>query len=258
MIYIRPIGGLGNFLFHIAAIWSLAKDNNDELCLLDVDAKISIMKRDEIWNAPHAEDYKFLFNRFPNNSGIAPPQIQHPFTYVPMIYRPEHEYCGYFQSEKNFIHRRNDILKLFSPPIEFEEKINKYSDFFGHISLHVRRGNFIKYFSDIYPTQKVDGYYKDAIDLMPKNLKILVFSDDILWCKENFIGDRFVFIDEIDYISLYIMSKMRYHITANSTFSWWGAWLSPFIDKVIATPGIWISNKEYNTIDLLPNSWIKL
>ena len=257
MIYIHPIGGLGNFLFHIAAIWSLAKDNNDELCLLDVDGKIQTMIIGEIWNAPHANDYRFIFNRFPNKNGIPLPLLHYPFIYVPLQYKPEHEYYGYFQSEKNFNHRRNDIIKLFSPPIEFEDRINKYSDLFGHISLHVRRGNFVKYFSNIHPPQTME-YYNKAISSLPNDLKILIFSDDMQWCKENFIGDRFVFVDEIDYISLYVMSKMKHHIIANSSFSWWGAWLSTYNDKIVIAPKRWFGDPQYDIRDLLPNNWIKL
>jgi len=262
MIYIRPVGGLGNFLFHIAAIWSLAKDNNDELCLLDVNEKILMMQTGEIWNTPHAADYMFLFNRFPMKNGIhgiryMAPIIYSPYIYTPLKYKPEHEYDGYFQSEKNFIHRRKDILKLFSEPIEFQEKINKYSEYFGHISLHVRRGNFVTHYPDIHPPQTME-YYNKAISLVPKDLKILVFSDDMLWCRENFIGNRFVFIDEIDYISLYLMNKMKHHIVANSSFSWWGAWMSPYDDKIVVAPQKWVGDGICDTKDLIPDNWIKI
>jgi hypothetical protein len=101
-------------------------------------------------------------------------------------------------------------------------------------------------------------YYNQAISLLPKDLKILIFSDDIPWCKENFIGDRFVFIDKIDYISLYIMCKMKHHIIANSTFSWWGAWISEYSDKIVIAPKRWLGDPQYDTKDLLPDNWIKL
>lgn len=256
MIYINPIGGLANMMFHISAIWSLAKDNNDELCLLDIENKIRILKNDAIWNCPQAEDYRFLFNRFPNRSNMLCRVMSYPFHYVPLEYKNEHQYVGYFQSEKNFKHRRNDILKLFDAPIEFNDRINKYSDLFGNISLHVRRGNYLNY-PDIHPTQKMD-YYNAAISILPKDLNILVFSDDMSWCRENFIGDRFVFIDEIDYISLYVMSKMKHHIIANSSFSWWSAWMSVYDDKIVIAPKIWFGQGHYDTRDMLPNNWIKV
>jgi hypothetical protein len=174
-----------------------------------------------------------------------------------MRYQNEHEYFGYFQSEKYFKHRRNDIIKLFSPPIEFNNKINQYSDLFGNISLHVRRGNYVKYYSDIHPPQTMI-YYNQAISLLPTDLKILVFSDDMQWCRENFIGDRFVFIDEIDYISLYLMSKMKHHIIANSSFSWWSAWLSQYDDRIVIAPQKWLGEGIEDIKDLIPNNWIKI
>ena len=69
-------------------------------------------------------------------------------------------------------------------------------------------------------------YYKKAMDYLDKPDKYLIFSDDIEWCKQNFIGDEFVFIDEKDYISLFLMSYCESHVIANSSFSWWGAWLN--------------------------------
>ena len=114
MIYIRPLGGLGNFLFHISAIWTLAKDNNDELCLLDIDNKILTMQTGEVWNAPHAADYMYLFNRFPMKNEFSAPVIHSPYVYVPLQYIPEREYYGYYQSEKNswrFDDRKDTFLK---------------------------------------------------------------------------------------------------------------------------------------------------
>jgi len=86
----------------------------------------------------------------------------------------------------------------------------------------------------------------------------LIFSDDLNWCRENFIGERFVFVDEIDYISLYLMSKMKYHICANSTFSWWGAWLSENDEAIV--PKEWFAKDItfYNDKDIYPDKWIKI
>ena len=232
MIYIYPIGGLGNMFFHIASIWALAKDNNDELCLLNIDEKIiSLINDKRESDLSHALIYKYLFNQFPNVNKVVENKIEYPFEYIPLEYKKEYQYVGYFQHEEYFKHRRNEILELFRPADEFKTKINKYSHLFGNISLHVRRHMYV----DLKITLK-RKYYDNAILALPKDMKILIFSDDISWCKENFIGDRFVFIDEMDYITIYIISKMKYHIISNSTFSWWGAWLSEYNDKVIIRP----------------------
>ena len=88
---------------------------------------------------------------------------------------------------------------------------------------------------------------------------ILVFSDDIKWCKENFIGDNFIFVEnEKDYIDLYLMSMCNHNIISNSSFSWWGAWLNQSKEKVVISPEKWYGpNKgDRNLDDLLMSDWI--
>ena len=102
-------------------------------------------------------------------------------------------------------------------------------------------------------------YYKQALSKLPDINKVLIFSDDIEWCKQNFIGDRFIFIQEEDYISLYLMSLCDYNIIANSSFSWWGAWLNQNPNKVVIAPKLWFGLKSnHNINDLIPSSWIKI
>jgi hypothetical protein len=257
MIYIYPIGGIGNMFFHIASIWALAKDNGDELCLLNTDKKIVDLINDVRCDIKHAAKYEYIFNRFSVKNDYIDNKLQYPFYYVPLIYKTEYEYLGYFQCEKYFKHRRAEILELFKPANEFNAEINKYSELFGNISLHVRRGDYLNVSSRVHPTLLMK-YYKKSLSYLPKNLKVLIFSDDLKWCKENFIGERFVFINEIDYISIYLISKMKHHIIANSSFSWWGAWMSEYQKKIIIAPKIWFGkNSEYDG-DLIPNNWIRI
>lgn len=255
MIYINPVGGMGNFMMHIAAIWTLARDNNDELALIDIDKKIYNLIHDGRANLDHANDYRYLFDRLPNVESINANKLHYPFEYTQLAYIKEYEYIGYFQCEKYFKHRRKEIIELFKPTIEIIDKLNKYSDLFNNISLHVRRNDYVKLYPEIHTPQTMD-YYNEALLLLPQELKVLIFSDDLPWCRENFIGDRFIFINEIDYISIYLMAKMKYHIIANSSFSWWGAWLSES-EKVIA-PKNWFGNNLFKANDIIPNNWIIL
>ncbi len=81
------------------------------------------------------------------------------------------------------------------------------------------------------------------------------------WCKNNFIGSRFIFVDEIDYASIILMSKMKHHIIANSSFSWWGAWLSTFNDKIVIAPKKWFGGRKAGLEDrmnLIPKNWIRI
>ena len=81
MIYINPVGGLGNMLFHIAAIWTLAKDNDDELCILNVERKLQSLINYAV-PVRHAFEYKYILNRFPQEIGGFS-TVNYPFTYVP-------------------------------------------------------------------------------------------------------------------------------------------------------------------------------
>jgi len=259
MIYIYPIGGLGNMFFHIASIWSLAKDNNDELCLNNVDKKIYDLDNDDRWDSKHAEKYRYVFDRLPNKKGSYP-ILDYPFSFVPIKYQNERQYCGYFQSERYFKHRRSEILNLFRPSEEALNKVNEYKDLFENISLHVRRTDYVKLYPNIHVPQTTE-YYSNALEKLPKDLKVLVFSDDLKWCKENFIGDRFVFIEEVDYIAIYLMSKMKHHVIANSSFSWWGAWMSEHQDKTIIAPKVWFGGRKSafeKNMNMIPSDWIRI
>jgi hypothetical protein len=251
MIYINPVGGFGNILFHIASIWTLAKDNGDDLCLLNIDNKINILLGYSFNTAPK---YRYIFNRFSNLNGDVNNKLHYPFQYVSLEYKREHEYIGFFQCEKYFRHRKKEILELFKPIDEFNIEINKYSYLFNNISLHVRRTDRVN--SPIYDVVKLN-YYKKSLSILPEDMLVVIFSDDLKWCKENFIGERFVFIDEKDYIVIYLMSKMKHNIISNSTFSWWGAWLSEHQDKMVIAPKIWFGN-DISSKDIVPDNWIKI
>jgi hypothetical protein len=252
MIYFNPRHGLGNILFQIATIWTLAKDNGDELCLLGTN------RHNDILSAWGRGNLSFLFNRFPQLESVPNDLIINcsNIHYIPLEYKREYQYQGYFPSEKYFKHRRSEILELFKCPDEFNDIINKYSHLFNNISLHVRRGDYVLH-SQIFSNLTME-YYINALALLPQDMSVIIFTDDIPWCKQNFIGNRYVFIDEIDYVSLYLMAKMKYHINANSTFSWWGTWLSED-DKAIV-PNKWFANDitGFNDKDIYPDSWIKI
>lgn len=256
MIYIHPIGGLGNMFFHISSIWTLAKDNGDDLCLLDIDKKITDLMNDTRGDLKHAPKFRYLFNRFPMTNQKINNRIVHPFEYKKIEYREGCEYVGYFQCEKYFLHRKKEIIDLLRPDDEISTRLEKYFQYYNNISLHVRRNDYVKLYPDILPPQTIE-YYDNALAELPKDTYVLIFSDDLQWCKKNFIGDRYVFITEFDYIEIYLMTKMKYHIIANSSFSWWGAWLSDS-EKIIA-PKIWFGkNAMYNSGDLIPDNWVKM
>ena len=90
-------------------------------------------------------------------------------------------------------------------------------------------------------------------------LRLIIFSNDIEWCKENFKHKEVVFIEEEDYLELYIMSMCTDNIIANSTFSWWGAWMNKNENKKVITPSNWFGyNHTATDADLIPTDWIRI
>jgi hypothetical protein len=103
-------------------------------------------------------------------------------------------------------------------------------------------------------------YYRKALLFFHDIKNVLVFSDDIEWTKTTFVDKNFKIIEgEPDYMDLYIMSMCTNNIIANSTFSWWAAWLNKNPDKLVIAPKNWFSDDYEHDIDeLIPKSWITL
>ena len=102
-----------------------------------------------------------------------------------------------------------------------------------------------------------------AVKQMPKDSVFVIFSDDIPWCKANFpdIPEKFVFIEgNSDHEDLLLMSLCNNVIIANSTFSWFAAWLNNNANKKVIAPAKWFGDAyaHYDTTDLIPESWIKI
>ena len=149
---------------------------------------------------------------------------------------------GYYQTEKYFKHIEHEIRKDFT----FKKELLDLCKSFiveDSISLHIRRGDYVT--NSNHPIQPI-SYYKDALSKLP-NLPVIVFSDDSNWCskQELFKGDRFMIAEgNSTDCDLCLMSLCKYHIIANSSFSWWGAWLADS-EKVIA-PKNWFGGECAN------------
>ena len=114
-------------------------------------------------------------------------------------------------------------------------------------------------------------YYYNAIEKISENVidpHFFIFSNDIDWVKKNldlYLNKlKYTFvdnsnIDDSSIADLYLMSRCKHHIIANSTFSWWGAWLNPSTDKVVIAPARWyVGELNNSTVDLIPSNWIRL
>ncbi len=163
---------------------------------------------------------------------------------------------GYFQSEKYFCDYRDFILDLFRPTNDIEEYIDKkYGNILNNsVGIHIRRGDYLLY-PNIHPVCTIE-YYKNALDNFGNRENFIIFSDDINWCKEHFDSDFHFIEKEKDWMDLYIMSKCTDNIIANSSFSWWAAWLNKNDEKRVVAPKLWFgSGKNIDTKDLIPNDW---
>lgn len=156
---------------------------------------------------------------------------------------PNTDLYGYFQDERYFKEERDLILSLLKFKEEYEnsakEFISTIDPEFQKISLHIRRGDYTLY-PNHHPVCSME-YYKSAMNKFnsEKN-KFLIFSDDLEWCKETFKGDQFVFVDSgSPYSDLKIMTLCDHHIIANSSYSWWGAWMNDNKNKRVIAPSRW-------------------
>ena len=135
------------------------------------------------------------------------------------------------------------------------------------VSLHIRRGDYV---SDAKAAAthglcSID-YYQEAIRYISSKTPdphFFIFSDDIEWAKENLhIDCHHQYINQNhgseSYNDMRLMSMCRHHIIANSSFSWWGAWLNPSSNKLIITPNNWFARNEKPTSDLIPSTWIAI
>jgi len=176
--------------------------------------------------------------------------------YLQGFWQSEKYFSNIFDQIKNTFTFKDAVLNIRSK--EFAEIIKSKNS----VSIHVRRGDYLN--GSLYKGICTKEYYEKAIekiDSMIDEVSFFWFSDDINWCKSNFNDDRFYFVDwnsskDESYNDMFLMSCCRNHIIANSSFSWWGAWLSKDERKIVISPSRWINNKKYNINDILPTNWI--
>jgi len=175
---------------------------------------------------------------------------------------------GYWQTEKYFKVISNEIRKEFSlrKPFKVQDEniVHEIRDT-NSVSIHVRRGDYANY----EHTKKVHGvitiqYYKKCVKYFLdtiKNPSFYIFSDDPEWCMENLnlkIYKKIISNNKRPpQDEMILMSNCKHHIIANSTFSWWGAWLADNQSKIIIAPKQWTATNNECFVDIIPESWLK-
>ncbi len=174
---------------------------------------------------------------------------------------------GYWQSEKYFMEIQDIIKNDFTIKINPVQNIKKLLNEIkknNSVSIHIRRGDYITNpVTNKFHGVCSLGYYYEAIKIINKKIKnsvYIIFSDDPGWVKKNFkIKNKSKIIEgNADYDDLRLMQNCKHHITANSSFSWWGAWLAENKNKIIIVPKKWFNDSSKGTGDLLPGSWMKI
>jgi hypothetical protein len=212
----RYIGRLGNNMFQLAAAIGYA---NRYKCR---------------WaSVPNNEEVPDFYNYFPNLPRFRAPnssyQCHDPktFNYKPIKFQGSVNLMGFFQSEKYFEHCKDEVKEVFKLPVT--EGMQDYT------SIHVRRGDYIKYKESFPPVTL--NYIRSAITEMKirGHKKFMFFSDDINWCRQNFSGVEFS-TGKNPFEDMALMASCGNHIISNSTYSWWGAYLGVNPDRHIISP----------------------
>ncbi|MDT8284420.1 MAG: alpha-1,2-fucosyltransferase [Thermovirgaceae bacterium] len=173
---------------------------------------------------------------------------------------------GYWQSERYFTDISEKIRTLFTP-ISVSRKARDMDDRISScnsVSLHVRRGDYVHDVSasEVHVSLSTD-YYMDAVAYLEAilgYLEIFLFSDDLPWVKKNLqLKHRATAVEDFsDVEDMWLMSRCRHNIIANSSFSWWGGWLNRNVGKTVIAPRDWFRPEKYDTVDLIPPGWVRL
>lgn len=256
ILYVYLQGGLGNQMFQYAAGISALKEYSQFTDLRIDTLFYSNQKRKVIENGLTGRGYDLdLLNIKYNVLEEAPEGAT-------ML-------KGWFQNIQEFENVVDEVKEQFTFSVEFSDDVKnmhqRIKNSKNSVSIHVRRGDFIDNPTAYAYNQHMDSdYYKRAMSIFESEydeITYYVFSEDIEWCKQNIKNDKHQvvlvddkFADERDAGHLYLMQTCDNHIIANSTYSWWGAFLGD--SKITVGPKKWFTNEDGSEIML--SNWIKI
>ena len=293
VIIIKLQGGLGNQMFQYAMASILAKKNKTKVLIDD-----SFFKRKEktlgftprkfelaVFNNHHVSASDSDIISFYHLSNVNMVRMKLGLNYPKIYNEPSFDFQaealsvkapvylnGYFQSCKYFMGYEDFIRQLFSFPIDTLDEINKdlliKIKNLNTIAIHIRRGDYV---SDTM-TAEYHGscsreYYLEALKQVASKVKeftLVFFSDDSDWVKRQFNDLPYskIIVDhnkeEDSWKDMLLMSSCTHNIIANSSFSWWAAWLNKNPKKTVIAPKEWFKTKDLDTLTILPEEWMKL
>lgn len=248
-------GRLGNMLFQIASTIGIALKHNSYYYFPYFEG--------------HADFRTNLFDYVHAGSLFKIYQEPH-FHYKDVVLDTEYSWdlIGYFQSEEYFKHCEETIRQKFLPSLELEERVNrKHGDIINlqnTVAIHVRRGDYLT-LTDYHSNLSLTNYYalaKEKIESIIQHPQYVFFSDDINWvmsqdlfksfCPATYVLDK----TENSVYHVFLMSQCKHFIIANSSFSWWAAWLSQNKDKMVIAPSQWFGPLGPQKHDLYCKNWV--
>lgn len=286
LIILQLIGGLGNQMFQYAfakALFNHGYDIKLDISAFETyhlhggfgldhyDISIPIASKEEV--APCKMNFFTKLKRklkIPNKKILEEKTLRFQND---LLSPPDSTYIhGYFQSEKYFKEIRADIIQDFTlttPLSLYSESIKeKVQGSINSASIHIRRGDYVSnaHANNTHGTCSL-AYYQQSITLLDSkfdNIHFFIFSDDIEWVKNNLLVKNCTYIENdssrIPHEDIYLMSLCQHNIIANSSFSWWGAWLNTNNHKIIIAPKIWFKHPkmQIQTSDIVPEDWLRL
>jgi len=291
MKIVKIIGGLGNQMFQYAFAYALFQKYSEEV-RLDIEGflryelrdyglgmltiSLKVATREEVDSLKYRQEniFRKILRKIKRESKPLSDtyykEVHFHFDEEALQQADKAYFEGYWQSDRYFKAYRAELLKEFQYKNELHQQSKAYQNLIGScnaISIHVRRGDYVSNAQ----TNSFHGicsleYYKKSVEYMKENIErphFFIFSDDLAWSKENlsFIEAKtFVELDENvpDHEDMQLMSLCKHNIIANSSFSWWGAWLNQHKDKIVIAPSKWFNDDTIDTKDLIPQSWIRI
>ncbi|MCC9643730.1 alpha-1,2-fucosyltransferase [Rhodopirellula sp. JC740] len=274
-------GGLGNQMLQYAAARAYSIHHG---CSLFLDLKFYSSRRHrsfeldafpiqaEKWVKPSL--ISEFVNKLRGGSESIPVYQEQSKRFDPQFFEtsPPLKLRGYFFSEKYFSPYADQIRSELTPPVARDQPAREMARRLSEnmsTSLHVRRGDYV---SNPNARQRfwscTSEYFEAAIEMLPADSTVFVFSDDIEWAKQNIRSSRkTVFVNdelkragspETGLRDLWLMTHAKSHVIANSSFSWWGAWLSGSEANLTIAPKKWFNDPQVDDSDIIPSTWLRI
>lgn len=279
MIIIQMSGGLGNQMFQYALFLNLqslgknvkldtsyyksgTSDRKLELTVFPISLEDVEISREELGKFQAESFYNKImrhisFGKYSKKLRVYQDKID---VYQPDILSMDNVYLvGYWQNEAYFKDIKSLIVNAFTFPQEQNETNNAIVHTMQNensVSIHIRRGDYVDIANQgVYGNICTKQYYRNAIAYINRHVEnphYYLFSDDLAWVRENIYQDGMTIVEgnrnDASYKDMFLMSQCKHHIIANSTFSWWGAWLGKSTEKIVVAPQRWFQNHETTDI----------